>query len=173
MSLSNSCSVFENDITLSFSYKITKKKKNLDKFVPNFSTATAAYNQSPQLKRVLHVVRLSFGSKQKLSIFFVCLFGFLRIWKVKSQHKNKYSGPSMYSHNWCWKNIYKSCSKSNASYFIMLSHDIRGELWWYGSRRWTFPSKFHYILLLCKRWMKRGRVTKQHSTWKCIWRKCI
>jgi hypothetical protein len=29
--------------------------------------------------------------------------------------------------------------ESNASYFIMLSHDVRGRCWWYGSRGWTFP----------------------------------
>ena len=28
----------------------------------------------------------------------------------------------------------KGCSKINASNFIMLSHDVRGGCWWYGSR---------------------------------------
>jgi hypothetical protein len=30
--------------------------------------------------------------------------------------------------------IYEGHSKSNASYFIMLAHDVRGGRWWYGSR---------------------------------------
>jgi len=30
--------------------------------------------------------------------------------------------------------IYEGCSKSNASYFIMLVHNVRVECWWYGSR---------------------------------------
>ena len=34
---------------------------------------------------------------------------------------------------------YKGCFKSNASYFIMLAHTIRGTYWWYDSRGWTFP----------------------------------
>ena len=29
---------------------------------------------------------------------------------------------------------YRGCSESNASYFILLAHDIRGECWWYVSR---------------------------------------
>jgi len=46
---------------------------------------------------------------------------------------------------------YKGCSKNNASYFIMLAHDIRGGCWWYDSRRQTFSTIFHYILLPCDR----------------------
>ena len=30
--------------------------------------------------------------------------------------------------------IYQICSKSNAFYFIVLAHDVRGRCWWYGSR---------------------------------------
>ena len=29
---------------------------------------------------------------------------------------------------------YEGCSKSNASYFMMLAYDIRGQCWWHGSR---------------------------------------
>jgi len=41
----------------------------------------------------------------------------------------------------------KDCSKSNVSYFIMLTHNVRGGCWWYGSRGWTSLPVFHYILL--------------------------
>ena len=50
---------------------------------------------------------------------------------------------------------YKGCSKSNTSYFIMSAHNIRGGYRWYGSRGWTFPPTFHYILLPCDRWQQR------------------
>ena len=32
---------------------------------------------------------------------------------------------------------------------------------------------FHYILLLCDRWQKRGSLTEWHLTWKCIWSKGV
>jgi len=60
---------------------------------------------------------------------------------------------------------YEGCSESNASYFIMLAHDIRGRWWWYS---WTFPPVSHYILMACNRWQQRGSLTKWHPTWKCI-----
>ena len=28
---------------------------------------------------------------------------------------------------------HEDCSESNASYFIMLAHNVRGGCWWYGS----------------------------------------
>jgi len=68
---------------------------------------------------------------------------------------------------------YKGCSESNAFYFIMLAHDIRGGCWWYGSTGWTFPPTFHYILLPCDEWQQRDSVTKRHLTWKCGWRKGV
>ena len=52
--------------------------------------------------------------------------------------------------------MYKVYSKHNASYFIMLAHNVRSECWWYGSRGWTFPPIFHYMLLPCDRWQQRG-----------------
>ena len=64
-------------------------------------------------------------------------------------------------------------SESSASYFMMLTHDVRGRCRWYGSRGWTFPPIFHYILLLCDRWQQRGSLTECHLTWKCIWRKDV
>jgi len=50
---------------------------------------------------------------------------------------------------------YKLCSKSNASYFIMLALDFRGRCWWYGSRDWSLPPTFHYI----NRWQQKGSLT--------------
>ena len=40
----------------------------------------------------------------------------------------------------------------------MLAHDVTGRFWWYSSRGWTFPPIFHYMLLLCDRWQRRGAV---------------
>lgn len=53
---------------------------------------------------------------------------------------------------WCFifmSIFYEDYTESNASYFLMLSHDIRGRCWCDGSRGWTFPPPSHYILLLC------------------------
>jgi len=69
--------------------------------------------------------------------------------------------------------IHGGCSKSNASYFIMLAHNIRGRCWWYGSRSWTFSPIFHFILLPWDRWQQRGRLTKWGLTWKCVWSKGV
>ncbi len=68
---------------------------------------------------------------------------------------------------------YVGHSKSNASYFIMLAHNIRGGCWWYGSRGWTFPPISHYklLLLLCDRWQQRSSLTEWRLIWKCIWSK--
>ena len=71
-----------------------------------------------------------------------------------------------------WKK-YEGCSESNASYFMMLAHSVRGGYWWCGSRGWTFPSVFCYMLLLCDRWQQRGRLTKWCLTWKCISSKSV
>ena len=45
--------------------------------------------------------------------------------------------------------MYEGCFESNASYFIMLAHDIRGGCWWHGSKRWNFPLLFHYGFFCC------------------------
>ena len=63
--------------------------------------------------------------------------------------------------------FYEGCSKSNASYFIVLAHNIRGRCWWYGSRGRTFPPVSHYLLLPWDRWKQRGSLTEWHLTWKC------
>ena len=55
----------------------------------------------------------------------------------------------------------------------MLDHNIRGGCWWYSSRGWTFPTIFHYMLLLCDRWQQRGTLTQWFLTWKCVWSKGV
>lgn len=60
-----------------------------------------------------------------------------------------------------YSKIHKACSASNASYFIMLVHDIRG-------RSWTLPPIFHYMLLPCDRWQLRGMLLKWSLTEKCV-----
>ena len=69
------------------------------------------------------------------------------------------------------KSSNEGCSKSNASYFIMLVSDFRGRCWWYGSRAWTFLPIFYYILLPCDRWEQRGSLTERCLTWKRVWSK--
>lgn len=69
--------------------------------------------------------------------------------------------------------IYKGHPESNASYFIMLAHDVRSRCWWHGSRVWTFPPVFHHMLLPCNRCHQRGSLTKQRLTWKYIWSKGV
>ena len=69
--------------------------------------------------------------------------------------------------------MYNSCSKSNASYFIMLSHDARGGCWWDSRRGWTFSPIFHYVLLLCDRWQQRGSLAQWCLIWKCVWSKGV
>lgn len=63
----------------------------------------------------------------------------------------------------------EGCSESNASYFMMLAHDIRCRCWWGGNRGWTFPPISHYILLLCGRWQQRGNLTEWHLAWRCAY----
>ena len=65
--------------------------------------------------------------------------------------------------NWVWKT-----TTLLLFYFISLAHRVRGRCWWYGSRGWTFPKTFHYILLLSDRWHHRSSLTKWHLTWKCV-----
>ena len=47
---------------------------------------------------------------------------------------------------------YKDSSESNASYLVVLAHNIRGRWWWYVSRGWTFLPIFHCILFMYDRW---------------------
>ena len=63
----------------------------------------------------------------------------------------------------------ESCSESNASYFIMLAHNVGGGCWWYDSRGCTFPLTSHCMLLPCDRWQQRGSLTEWQLTWKCVW----
>ena len=58
----------------------------------------------------------------------------------------------------------ESCSKRNAC-SIMLTHNVRGGWWWYGSRSCIFSPVCHYVLLPCDRWQQRDSRTKWHLTW--------
>ena len=72
--------------------------------------------------------------------------------------------------------LYKGCSESNASCFIILVHSVRGGYCWDGSRGRTFPSVSHYVSLPCDRWhwippwRKSG--TRWHSLMlaECLWK---
>jgi len=55
--------------------------------------------------------------------------------------------------------------------FLMLVRNIICGCWWYGSRGWTFLSRFHYMLLLRYKWQQKGSLTKWCLTWKCLWSK--
>ena len=52
-------------------------------------------------------------------------------------------------------------------------HDIRGGCWWDGSRNWTFPPAFAYMLLLCDRWRHRGSLIERHVAWECGWSESV
>ena len=65
------------------------------------------------------------------------------------------------------------CSRNNASYYVMLAHNLRGDYWWYGSRAWTLPPVFRYILLPWDIWQQRGRLAEWHLTRKCVWSRCV
>lgn len=94
--------------------------------------------------------------------------------KFEGTHREKKPSAQLITEFWASKTVkpffhikchsakYKVCSKSNASIFIMLEHDIRGR-WWYGSRRWTFLTIFQFILLPCDRQQQKGRLTN------CVW----
>ena len=54
---------------------------------------------------------------------------------------------------------------------ILLHWPMKSErYWWYGSRGWTFPAIFHYMVLPCDRWQQRGILLEWHLAWKYIWR---
>lgn len=63
--------------------------------------------------------------------------------------------------------------RKNASYFIVLAHDVRGRWCWYGSRVWTFPPIFHYTLLLWDRRQQRGSLTVWWLRWQRVWRSTV
>ena len=75
--------------------------------------------------------------------------------KPQVTYKRESSNPS--SNSELQKIVYnESCSKSYASYVIMLAHNIRGRCWQYGGRGWTFSPIFCCILLSRDRWQQRG-----------------
>jgi len=66
---------------------------------------------------------------------------------------------------------YKDSSKSNASYFITLVHNIRGRWWGYG-RGWTYLLYSYYILFLCNR-QQQVSLIECCLTWNCAWSKGV
>jgi len=73
---------------------------------------------------------------------------------------------------WLSAYIYKGYSESNASYVMMLTHDVRDRCWWHCSRVSTFLSTLHYILLYNK-WQQRGTLTEWchmevHMKQRCV-----
>lgn len=67
---------------------------------------------------------------------------------------------------------YNGCSKSNASY-VMLVHDIRDVCWWYDNRGWTFPPAPHCILLPRDRWQQRGTDRMAYDMEVCMNQRCV
>ena len=67
---------------------------------------------------------------------------------------------------------HKGYSKSNASYFTILAHYLRGRCWWHGSKS-SFSHQYCYVLLPCDRHQQRVSVIKWHLTWKCGWSKGV
>ena len=65
---------------------------------------------------------------------------------------------------------YKGCSKSNASYFIILAHNTRGKHWWYSNRVWTFSSIFHCFVAV-QQMVAEGQ--PECLTRKCRWSKGV
>jgi len=63
--------------------------------------------------------------------------------------------------------------QSNASYFIMLTYNIRGGCCGMAVEAEPFPPIFHYMLLLSDRWKQRGSLTKWCLAWKCVWNKDV
>ena len=59
--------------------------------------------------------------------------------------------------------VCEDCSKSNASYFIMLAQKVRGGCWWYGSRDWTFH-QYSIVFCCCATDGSRG-VVWQNGIW--------
>ena len=75
---------------------------------------------------------------------------------------------SWYTHT----HMHWGCSESKAPIFLMLVRNIICGCW-YGSRGWTFLSRFHYMLLLRYKWQQKGSLTKWRLIWKCIWSKGV
>ena len=82
-------------------------------------------------------------------------------WKLMK--KQQPGWPGCYSLLVLFLSMYKGRSESNASYFIMLTHYIRGRCWWYSSKGWTFLPITHSMLLPCDRQQQRGTLDRMAS----------
>lgn len=47
---------------------------------------------------------------------------------------------------------YNGHFERNTSFFIMLAHDVRGECWWYGSKRTFLPINIFVLLQITTKW---------------------
>lgn len=76
---------------------------------------------------------------------------------LNSRDGGKYSGcsPSCLQHM-----NYEGSSENNASYFILLAHEVRGGCWWYGSRDRTFPP---IVFKFCCRATDSSRVAARQN----------
>ena len=99
----------------------------------------------------------------------LCCFS-ISVTPLSAQSQQSSKAPELWSFT---EQIYKGCSESNASYFMMLAHNVRGGCWWYGSRGWNFPPISCYMLLPCDRWQQRGSLTIWRLIQKCIWSKSV
>ena len=76
--------------------------------------------------------------------------------RAKSQHGMLLKNTAWLSGTWF---VFHFSSTMAEMHYLPLAHNVRGG-WWYGSRCWTSPTVFCYILLLCNRWQQRGSLTK-------------
>ena len=65
--------------------------------------------------------------------------------------------------------LYKGCSESNASYFMILTHGVRGRCWWDSSRGPTFPPTVPFHVVDVWQMAEEGRLTEWCLTWECGW----
>jgi len=93
-------------------------------------------------------------------IFIVLLLSFVYV-LIKSIKKNEFCCFKYIKYSLCWM---RAAPKVMPPIFWCR---------WDGSRDWTFPPIFHYLLLSCDRWQQRGSLTEWHLTWKGIWSRSV
>lgn len=93
----------------------------------------------------------SAGVKTERYIFFY--FNVLQIPKLTRLKPEIRDFINLSEHKTC-NYAYESCSESNAFYFTMLAHNVRGKWWWCGNRGWNscqysipFPCSIKKVLL--------------------------
>ena len=66
----------------------------------------------------------------------------------------------------------RATPKYNVSYFVMLSHNIKGGCWWYGRSGWTFPPithNFFFALLQIAADRQSGKMASDMKAEVCHW----